>query len=45
MLFIRGVVTVDVPLNLLELNPCPMGFGVANAFKNTAHCDYFSTEV
>ncbi|KAK7114273.1 uncharacterized protein [Littorina saxatilis] len=40
----RGVVTVDVPLNLLELNPCPMGFGVANAFKNTARCDPFSTK-
>ncbi|KAK7497619.1 hypothetical protein BaRGS_00011014, partial [Batillaria attramentaria] len=39
----RGVVTVDVPLNLLEINPCPQGFGVVNAFKNTARCDYFST--
>ncbi|KAK7497616.1 hypothetical protein BaRGS_00011011 [Batillaria attramentaria] len=39
----KGVVTVDVPLNLLEINPCPQGFGVANAFKNTARCDYFST--
>nr|KAG5707180.1 hypothetical protein BaRGS_017864 [Batillaria attramentaria] len=34
---------VDVPLNLLELNQCPQGFGVANAFKNTARCDYEST--
>ncbi|KAL8589311.1 hypothetical protein ACOMHN_052314 [Nucella lapillus] len=36
----KGVVTVDVPLSLLELNQCPQGFGVANAFKNTARCDY-----
>ena len=41
----RGVATVDVPLGLLELNQCPQGFGVANAFKNTARCDYFSTFV
>lgn len=39
----KGVVTMDVPLSLLEINPCPMSFGVANAFKNTAHCDSFST--
>ena len=41
----RGVVTVDVPLNLLELNRCPMGSGVANIFKNTARCDYLSSSV
>ncbi|XP_076111452.1 uncharacterized protein LOC143079760 [Mytilus galloprovincialis] len=33
-----GVVTVDVPLDNLEINQCPMAFSVANAFKNTARC-------
>ncbi|CAL1537135.1 unnamed protein product, partial [Lymnaea stagnalis] len=42
-LVFRGVTTVDVPLNLLEINQCPQDFRVANAFKNTARCDYFST--
>lgn len=41
----RGVVTVDVPLDLLELNQCPQSFGVANAFKNTARCNTVSTKV
>ncbi|KAK0060871.1 hypothetical protein Bpfe_009740 [Biomphalaria pfeifferi] len=40
----RGVTTVEVPLNLLEINQCPMSFNVPNAFKNTARCDYFSTK-
>ncbi|XP_059141672.1 uncharacterized protein LOC131929461, partial [Physella acuta] len=39
-----GVTTVEVPLNLLEINQCPQPFYVANAFKNTARCDYFSTQ-
>ncbi|XP_012940541.1 uncharacterized protein LOC101864077 [Aplysia californica] len=39
----RGVATVDVPLNFLEINQCPQPFSVANAFKNTARCDYLST--
>ncbi|RUS70685.1 hypothetical protein EGW08_021543 [Elysia chlorotica] len=39
----RGVTTVDVPLSFLELNQCPMPYSVPNAFKNTARCDYFST--
>ncbi|CAG5117529.1 unnamed protein product, partial [Candidula unifasciata] len=39
----RGVTTVDVPLNLLEINQCAQSFSEANAFKNTARCDYFST--
>ncbi|XP_005102873.2 uncharacterized protein LOC101862881 [Aplysia californica] len=40
----RGVATVDVPLSLLEINQCPQPFTVANAFKNTARCDYLSTK-
>ncbi|CAL1537134.1 unnamed protein product [Lymnaea stagnalis] len=39
----RGVATVEIPLNLLEINQCPMAYSVPNAFKNTARCDYFST--
>ncbi|KAK7115191.1 uncharacterized protein [Littorina saxatilis] len=42
-LVFRGMTAIDVPLSLLELNQCPMGFGVANAFKNTARCNQFST--
>ncbi|XP_061196658.1 uncharacterized protein LOC133204933 [Saccostrea echinata] len=38
-----GVVTVDVPLDLLEINPCPQPFHVQNAFKNTARCHTQST--
>ncbi|CAG2204956.1 unnamed protein product [Mytilus edulis] len=38
-----GVVTVDVPLDNLEINQCPQSFNVANAFKNTARC-HISTE-
>lgn len=43
--FPRGVVTVDVPLDLLEINPCPQPFYVQNAFKNTARCHTESTTV
>ncbi|XP_063442407.1 uncharacterized protein LOC134722716 [Mytilus trossulus] len=39
-----GVVTVDVPLDNLEINQCPQSFSVANAFKNTARC-HISSEV
>ncbi|XP_041376803.1 uncharacterized protein LOC121389271 [Gigantopelta aegis] len=40
----KGVVTVDVPLNLLEIDQCPSPFYMANAFKNTARCDQLSTK-
>ncbi|ESO96905.1 hypothetical protein LOTGIDRAFT_214442 [Lottia gigantea] len=40
----KGVVTVDVPLDLIEINQCPQPFHVANAFKNTARCDQDSTK-
>ncbi|XP_048254912.1 uncharacterized protein LOC124137543 [Haliotis rufescens] len=43
-LLFKGVVTVDVPLSLLEINQCPQNFYVANAFKNTAKCDQLSTK-
>ena len=36
----KGAVTVDVALNELGINQCPDDFTVANAFKNTARCDY-----
>jgi len=36
----KGVVTVDVDLNELGINQCPEEFTTANAFKNTARCDY-----
>ncbi|XP_041376152.1 uncharacterized protein LOC121388737 [Gigantopelta aegis] len=39
----KGVVTVDVPLDLLEIDQCPGPFYMANAFKNTARCDQIST--
>ncbi|OWF54531.1 uncharacterized protein LOC110443474 [Mizuhopecten yessoensis] len=39
-----GVVTVDVPLTLLDINQCPQPFYVANAFKNTARCQTRSTK-
>lgn len=38
----KGVVTVDVNLNYLNINQCPGNFYVANVFKNTARCDYES---
>ncbi|KAK7107826.1 uncharacterized protein [Littorina saxatilis] len=38
----KGVVTVDVQLDYLDINQCPSNFYVANAFKNTARCDYRS---
>ncbi|XP_005104597.1 uncharacterized protein LOC101847514 [Aplysia californica] len=36
----KGVVTVDVDLNEMGINQCPGDFPTANAFKNTARCDY-----
>lgn len=44
MLRFAGVVTVDVPLDLLEITQCPQPFYVANAFKNTAKCHAQSTK-
>jgi len=38
----KGVVTVDVDLKELGVNQCPGDFHTANAFKNTARCDYRS---
>ncbi|KAK7494317.1 hypothetical protein BaRGS_00014420 [Batillaria attramentaria] len=38
----KGVVTVDVKLDYLDINQCPSSFYAANAFKNTARCDYES---
>lgn len=39
----KGVVTVDVDLDYMDIDQCPADFYVANAFKNTAHCDYETT--
>lgn len=38
----KGVVTIDVKLKYLDINQCPADFYVANAFKNTAKCDFRS---
>ncbi|ESO93259.1 hypothetical protein LOTGIDRAFT_119445 [Lottia gigantea] len=38
----KGVVTVDVKLDYLDINQCPSEFHVPNAFKNTARCHYKS---
>ncbi|KAH3739738.1 hypothetical protein DPMN_046425 [Dreissena polymorpha] len=38
----KGVVTVDVKLKELDISQCPADFYVANAFKNTAKCDFAS---
>ncbi|XP_069124223.1 uncharacterized protein [Argopecten irradians] len=43
MLEFKGVVKVDVKLDYLDINQCPQDFYVANAFKNTAKCDFKST--
>ena len=37
--------TVDVGLDDLELNQCPVENYEANAFGNTAHCHYETTKV
>ena len=44
-LYCSGVITVDVPLDNLEINQCPQSFTVPNAFKNTARCHSKSTKV
>ena len=36
----RGVVTVDVPLQELEINQCYQPYNIQNAFKSTARCHY-----
>lgn len=41
----RGVVTVDVPLQELEINQCYQSYNIQNAFKNTARCHYASQTV
>ena len=38
--FGRGVVKVDIRLDELDINQCPMDFHVPNAFKGTARCHY-----
>lgn len=44
-IFYRGVVKVDVKLDYLDISQCPQEFYLANAFKNTAKCDFKSTYV
>ncbi|KAK2162767.1 hypothetical protein LSH36_92g05014 [Paralvinella palmiformis] len=39
----KGVVRVDVRLDLLDINQCPMDFHVPNAFKDTARCHFDNT--
>lgn len=41
----RGVVTIDVKLDELDIQQCPGPFHEPNAFKNTARCDYETTYV
>lgn len=41
----RGVVTVDVQLNWLDINQCPQDYYMPNAFKDTARCHYDTTYV
>lgn len=38
----KGIVSIDVKLKYLDINQCPADFYVANAFKNTAKCDFRS---
>lgn len=45
LIFFRGIVTIDVKLRYLDINQCPADFYVANAFKNTAKCDFRSQYV
>lgn len=39
----KGVVTVEVKLDYLDINQCPGEFFEANGFKNTARCNYQSS--
>ncbi len=41
----RGVVVVDVKLDELDINQCPMDFHVPNAFKDTSRCHFENTYV
>jgi len=41
----RGIVTVDVKLDLLDIEQCPSDFYTSNAFMGTARCDYETTYV
>ena len=36
----RGVISIHVDLDFLDINQCPAEFFVPNAFKNTAKCDF-----
>lgn len=35
---------MDVKLDDVDINQCSMPYHVANAFKNTDRCDYYSTQ-
>jgi hypothetical protein len=39
----KGVVTVDIRLDELDINQCPQDYFVPNAFKDTARCHYDTT--
>jgi len=39
----KGVVTVDVRLDELDINQCPQDYFIPNAFKDTARCHYDTT--
>lgn len=38
----KGVVSIDVDMDYLDINQCPAEFYVPNAFKNSAKCDFRS---
>ncbi len=40
----KGVVTVDVRINEIDINQCPMDYFIPNAFKDTALCHFESTQ-
>jgi len=39
----KGVVTVDIRLDELDINQCPQDYFMPNAFKDTARCHYDTT--
>ncbi|ELU11322.1 hypothetical protein CAPTEDRAFT_161811 [Capitella teleta] len=39
----KGIVRVDIRLDELDINQCPMDFHVPNAFKDTARCHFANT--
>ena len=41
----RGVVRIDVKLDDVDINQCPMPYHVANALNNSDRCDHHSTLV